>query len=194
MYGWIPLHLRRLFVVEMETVNIQSIESLMASVSEILMTPVLLAIFVLFIYAFFALGHFISQYLARKQGRNEYQQQLKQKTAKTVAGFTIHNYFVGNQSASEDELEVYALKKLEKLRIVTRIAPMLGLIATMIPMGPALKALSEGNIQGISENLIVAFAAVIWGLVISTLTFWPASVKKRWFADELINIRKLRGE
>ena len=186
--------MRRSIDVEMETVNIQSIESLMASVSEILMAPVLLAIFVLFIYAFFALGHFISQYLARKQGRSDYQQQLKQESANKVAGYTIHNYFVQNPKASEDELEVFALKKLEKLRIVTRIAPMLGLIATMIPMGPALKALSDGNIQGISENLIVAFAAVIWGLVISTLTFWPASVKKRWFADELINIRKYKGE
>ena len=89
---------------------------------------------------------------------------------------------------------MFALKQLEVLRVVTRIAPMLGLIATMIPMGPALKALADGNIQGISENLIIAFAAVIWGLVISTLTFWPASVKKRWCAQELINIRKLRGQ
>ncbi|WP_246029066.1 MotA/TolQ/ExbB proton channel family protein [Parashewanella tropica] len=158
------------------------------------MAPVLIAIFVLFIYAFYALGHFISQYLTRKQGMTDYLSQLRNKEGKKVKGYTIHNYYIQNPTASEDELEVVALKKLETLRIVTRIAPMLGLIATMIPMGPALKALSDGNIQGISENLIVAFAAVIWGLVISTLTFWPASVKKRWFADELINIRKLKGD
>lgn len=174
--------------------NIQSIETLMANVSEILMTPVLIAILLLFIYAFFALGHFASQYIARKQGRSDYQQQIKQKAGKWTRGYPIHNFYVMQPNASEDELEVVALKRLEKLRIVTRIAPMLGLIATMIPMGPALRALSQGNIQGISENLIVAFAAVIWGLVISTLTFWPASVKKRWFADELINIRKLKGK
>jgi biopolymer transport protein ExbB/TolQ len=122
-----------------------------------------------------------------------YLKQIQNKQASWLKGFPIHNYFVANPSASEDELEVYALRKLEVLRVVTRVSPMLGLVATMIPMGPALKALADGNIQGISENLIIAFAAVIWGLVIATLTFWPASVKKRWYADELINIRKIRG-
>jgi len=65
---------------------------------------------------------------------------------------------------------------------------MLGLIATMIPMGPALKSLSDGNIQGISENLVVAFSAVIFGLVISSITFWIASYKKRWLAIELVDV------
>lgn len=175
-------------------VNIQLIEQLMANVSEILMAPVIIVIALLFVYAFFAAGRFVSEYLIRRSNKLAYQRSVDSKQATGFKGFAIHNYFVANQTASEDELEVFALKQLETLRIVTRVAPMLGLIATMIPMGPALKALADGNIQGISENLIIAFAAVIWGLVISTLTFWPASVKKRWCAQELINIRKLKGE
>ncbi|PAJ74069.1 hypothetical protein CJF42_12620 [Pseudoalteromonas sp. NBT06-2] len=174
--------------------NIQIIETLMANVSEILMAPVLVAILILFIYAIYTLGRFLSQYLIRKKNYINYFKNIENKKNKLFTGFPIHNYFVKNPTASEDEIEVYALKKLETLRIVTRIAPMLGLIATMIPMGPALKSLADGNIQGISENLIIAFAAVIWGLVISTITFWPASVKKRWFAQEIINIRKIKGE
>ncbi len=174
--------------------NIQIIESMMANVSELLMMPVLITILVLFIYSIYALGRFISHYLIRKKNHLPYFKLIESKQSQWMAGFPIHNYFIKNPTASNDELEVFAVKKLETLRLVTRIAPMLGLIATMIPMGPALKALGDGNIQGISENLIVAFAAVIWGLVISTLTFWPASIKKRWFASELINIRKLKGE
>jgi NitT/TauT family transport system permease protein len=42
---------------------------------------------------------------------------------------------------------------------------MLGLIATMIPMGPALKGLSDGNLGQVSDNLAVAFAAVILSLI-----------------------------
>ncbi|NMP30077.1 hypothetical protein HII17_00760 [Thalassotalea sp. M1531] len=174
--------------------NIQTIESLMANVSELLMTPVILTIVVLLIYALYALGRFISQWLVRKKNAIGYLRQVEKKHGEWLAGYPIHNYFIKNPNASEDELEVFALKQLENLRIVTRISPMLGLIATMIPMGPALQALADGNIQGISENLIIAFAAVIWGLVIASLTFWPASVKKRWCANELINIRKIRGE
>jgi len=64
----------------------------------------------------------------------------------------------------------------------------------MVPMGPALKGLADGNIQGISENLIVAFSAVIFGLVIASITFWIASVKKRWLAEELVALTPLLEE
>jgi len=168
------------------------IENLMADVSELFIAPVILAILIMFIYALFALGRFASQTIIRRQNAIGYFKQTKQDEIQQIPGYEIHNYYVENQAASEDELEVVALKNLETLRIVTRLSPMLGLIATMIPMGPALKSLADGNIQGISENLIIAFAAVIWGLVVSTLTFWPATVKKRWYADELINIRKIK--
>ncbi|WP_444885322.1 MotA/TolQ/ExbB proton channel family protein [Microbulbifer sp. PSTR4-B] len=172
--------------------NISIIENLMADVADLFMAPVLLAILVLFIYALYATGRFISLWLLRRRNAGTYSLALKQGRKEELPGFQVHNYYVRHPLACDDELEVFALKKLEMLRMATRIAPMLGLIATMIPMGPALRALADGNIQGISENLIIAFAAVIWGLAISTLTFWPASVKKRWFAAELINIRKLK--
>ncbi|AMX02389.1 MotA/TolQ/ExbB proton channel family protein [Microbulbifer thermotolerans] len=172
--------------------NIQAIENLMASVADLFMAPVLLAILGLFVYSLYACGRFISLWMLRRKNAVAYERALQRGEAQWLPGYQVHNYYVRNPQASEDELEVFALKRLELLRLATRIAPMLGLIATMVPMGPALRALADGNIQGISENLIIAFAAVIWGLAISTLTFWPASVKKRWFASELINIRKLK--
>lgn len=176
--------------------DIQFLEMTMAQASKLLMAPVIVLICGLVVYAIYALGRFSSQWIVRRKNKLDYVKQIRNELVPIHAlpGFPIHNYFINNPKAGDDELEVVALKQLENLRIVTRIAPMLGLIATMIPMGPALQALADGNIQGISENLIIAFAAVIWGLVISSLTFWPASVKKRWCANELINIRKIKGE
>lgn len=171
---------------------VANIEQLMADVSELFMAPVIIAILIMFIYGLFAAGRFVSQSLIRRKGAINYLRDVQQAKLQPIPGYQIHNYFVQNPQASEDELQVFALKKLETLRIVTRLSPMLGLVATMVPMGPALKALADGNIQGISENLIIAFAAVIWGLVVSILTFWPASVKKRWYADEMINVRKIK--
>ena len=51
--------------------------------------------------------------------------------------------------------------------------------------------MGDGNVQGISENLVVAFSAVIFGMVIASVTFWLASVKKRWLAVELVDISRL---
>lgn len=174
--------------------NIATFEQTMYELSDLLLTPVLLAILLVVIYAVFAIGKFSGWYYQRKSNAVRYAQCSNGLPKTAVKGYPVHNYLVANPKASFEELEVYALKLLENLRLVTRLVPMLGLIATMIPMGPALKSLADGNVQGISENLVVAFAAVIWGLVAASLTFWPATVQKRWLAVELTNITKNRKQ
>lgn len=94
---------------------------------------------------------------------------------------------------TKNEIEVFALKKMETVRIVTRITPMLGLIATLASMGPALVALQENNSYEMGELMGTAFLAVTISLVAASLTFWMASVKKRWFAEELVRVEKQLG-
>lgn len=172
-------------------INIAQIESLMYQVSNLFLMPVLLIIAVLFLYAFFMLGVFSAQYFQRQRNAKEYQQAVKTLAIdkvflmQPIKGYHLLNNFRSDLSQTQQNLEVFALKLLEKQRIVTRLAPMLGLVATMIPMGPALKALADGNVQGISENLIIAFAAVIFGLTTASITFWTVSIKKRWLVEEL---------
>ena len=172
------------------------IEDLMYQLSSYFLPPVLIAIIILFIYSLFAFGDFTTQLLQRKKNQKYYKNQIdylfikknKLTNALPIKGFDVFNHATTLTHYNEDILSVFALKKLELVRIVTRIAPMLGLVATMIPMGPALKSLSDGNIQGISENLVVAFSAVIFGLIISSMTYWIAAVKKRWLADEIVDL------
>ncbi len=176
--------------------NIAQIELLMYQVSGLLLPPVLIVITLLFFYAFFILGCFAAQYLQRLRNVYDYQRAIHSLNDTELAlrpcpvkGYRLFSHYQDNNSKTTTDLEVFALKELEKQRIVTRIAPMLGLVATMIPMGPALKALADGNIQGISENLAIAFAAVIFGLMTASITFWTASVKKRWFVCELNDLK-----
>ena len=56
----------------------------------------------------------------------------------------------------------------------------------MIPMGPALKSISNGDISAVADSLAVAFSAVILALIASSLTYWIVSVRKRWLAEELV--------
>jgi biopolymer transport protein ExbB/TolQ len=180
--------------------NIYAIEELMYRVSDVFLAPVLISLLVLFAYALFALGSFFAKTWQRKHNASAYNR--AQKELSSVGGYELFNFYsrtVKGSNKSEtsinnisfDDLEVFALKKLEIVRLVTRISPMLGLIATMIPMGPALKSLADGNIQGISDNLVIAFSSVIFGLVIATITFWVATVEKRWLAVELLDCQKL---
>jgi len=174
---------------------ISYIEQTMYQLSDFFMAPVLLLICALFIYALFASGKFIAQTLQRRANKAQFKQllltTLGENQQLTLAGYILAQLANNQPNVSKDQLDVAALCDLEGVRNVSRLAPMLGLIATMVPMGPALKSLADGNIQGISDNLIVAFSSVIFGLVIASITFWIASVKKRWLAEELVALTPL---
>lgn len=88
--------------------------------------------------------------------------------------------------ACDRPLEAEAVTRLEFIRIVTRVAPKLGLVATMIPMGPALKALGEGQLSDVAHSLMVAFSAVILALIASSITYAIAHVRRRWYASDLM--------
>lgn len=174
---------------------IAQIEQTMYQLSDFFMAPVLCLITLLFIYSLFASGQFFSQTIQRRRHYHALIQLLNGKLGSNrtliLNGYPMASLANEIPNISQDQLDVAALKELEGVRNVSRLAPMLGLIATMIPMGPALKSLADGNIQGISENLIVAFSAVIFGLIIASITFWIASVKKRWMAEELVALMPL---
>jgi len=182
---------------------IRNLEELMYQMSDFFMAPVLILLAVLFAYSLVALGSFACQAWQRRSNRQSYRQQtgsanqvssVQNNNAQALEGYPLVSLISENPDISRDELDVAAFEELEGVRTVSRLAPMLGLIATMVPMGPALKSLADGNIQGISENLIVAFSAVIFGLVIASITFWIASVKKRWLAGELVAVMPLLKE
>ncbi|HMZ85341.1 MAG TPA: MotA/TolQ/ExbB proton channel family protein [Giesbergeria sp.] len=97
----------------------------------------------------------------------------------------LHRYWQCHAHLGSDGLELYVLKQLELQRIVSRVAPLLGLVATMIPMGPALVAVAAGNTQGMAQNLVVAFAAVIVALLAAAITFVVQTLRKRWLMEEL---------
>jgi len=175
--------------------NLAWLEQLMYQLSGWFMVPILIAIAVLFLYCIYAVGSFSAQSWQRSKNFTNYQNVLKNKDipVSQLAGYSLLIQAKIQPQLTMEQLDVMALKQLELLRITTRVAPMLGLIGTMIPMAPALKSLSDGNVQGISENLIIAFSVVIFGMVIASISFWLATVHKRWLATELVDIAQLRS-
>lgn len=157
-----------------------SLETLMYQLGQAFLVPVLAAVAILFLYAFYALGAFAVQAWQRRGG------------PRPGAGFTLLAYARAHPEHTQDDLDVAAHKLLEPARIATRVAPMLGLVATMIPMGPALKSLADGNLASVSHNLTVAFSAVILALIAASLSFWIVSVRRRWLAEEMawLNARR----
>ncbi len=154
----------------------QTLEALMYQIGQVFLIPTLLAITLLFLYAFYALGAFVVQWWQRRRAAISFQ---------ATRGYPLVAWARERPFVTADDLDVAAHKLLELPRVATRVAPMLGLVATMIPMGPALKGLSDGNLAQVSDNLTVAFSAVILALIAAALTYWIVSVRRRWLAEEL---------
>jgi len=149
------------------------LETVLYEISHLFLIPVLILILLSLVYAFFALGSFCIEGSLRRYGR--YQSPLLQSRV------------------ALDDLELQVMKRLELLRVVSRSTPMLGLIATMIPMGPALLALTQSDAKTIGENLVVAFSAVILSLLSASITFFILTIKRRWLLEDLRTIEKQQG-
>ena len=82
-------------------------------------------------------------------------------------------------------------KKLERSRFVARAGPMFGLMGTLIPMGPALLALSEGKIDVLANNLIIAFGTTVVGLMAGVIGLMVLMVRTRWYKHDISDIEYL---
>jgi biopolymer transport protein ExbB/TolQ len=79
-------------------------------------------------------------------------------------------------------------RAVERASLLSKLGPMLGLMGTLIPLGPALRSLSGGSVAALSENLVVAFATAVVGLAVAGPCFWMASVLRRWYERDLADM------
>lgn len=69
--------------------------------------------------------------------------------------------------------------------LLSRIAPMLGLLGTLISLGPGIMALGYGDTETLSESLSNAFDTTSMGLIVACLSLFISAVHKRWHKDYL---------
>jgi len=86
------------------------------------------------------------------------------------------------------KLEIMVLKRLERTRVMVRLGPMFGLMGTLIPMGPALIALTKGDVNTLASNLIIAFGTTVVGLLIGGVSYLISMVRTRWYKDDMNDI------
>lgn len=79
-------------------------------------------------------------------------------------------------------------KECDGLKIIMRMGPMLGLMGTIIPMGPALTGLATGDIGMMAQNMQIAFATTVIGLFCGVVGFILQTIQKRWYAEDLVGL------
>lgn len=86
------------------------------------------------------------------------------------------------------ETELSLLKSLDRIRMLIRIGPGLGLIGTLIPMGTGLAALGQGDMTRLSADLVIAFTTTVVGMALGMSAYFFYTVKRRWIEEDIRHI------
>lgn len=89
--------------------------------------------------------------------------------------------------------ELFYEKRVARTEVVARLGPMLGLMATLIPLGPGLVALSQGDTRKLAESLLTAFDATVLGLASAALAYFISRVRRQWYEDALSFLETIVG-
>lgn len=194
------------------------INSTLYVVAQSLLMPVLIILLAVLVYVVIESGGLISEYSMRRKtefveiegfindisnpGTPEHIKDVVKVSDLPPSHKEIFNKLADSTSLGDksrelmarkfiEEEEAKAVKKTEKTDIIAKIGPALGLMGTLIPMGPGLAALGAGDITTLSQNLIVAFDAAILGLASASIAFTISRVRKRWYEDQISDLEVL---
>lgn len=180
------------------------ISNILYWISTGLLVPVIVLLNFFFIRALILIGGFMGQYLQTKRTTDILYKDIEKLSPQTLEQFEMKlasqqpsavkafaEKIIANRADSGkldlmlSEYEIEADKNLSTSKVLTKMGPILGLMGTLIPMGPALVGLSTGDIASMAYNMQVAFATTVVGLVVSAIGFLTQQVKQRWAVKNL---------
>ncbi len=180
---------------------VTSLTEIMSVISGALLVPVLCAVLLCFACMLLALGTFLRDCTERRRQRrilkaiattcddpdvdsSDLWKQLQSAkhplTTFVVRGLPSLPPVADVVRKRLTDLENDIAGQISRLSFLTRVGPMLGLLGTLIPLGPALGGLGSGNVQQLSGGLVVAFAATVVGLVSACSSYGIGLVRRSW--------------
>lgn len=181
------------------------ISNILYWISTGLLVPVIVLLIYFFIRAIILIGGFYGQYMTQRKTVSLLDNEIKdfnpQETTKLLETLPDKSGVPVIKSLKEilttkdnearldmlvSEYELTADKNVATSKILTKMGPILGLMGTLIPMGPALVGLATGDIASMAYNMQVAFATTVVGLVVSAIGFITQQAKERWASHNLM--------
>lgn len=118
--------------------------------------------------------------------------QLKKTTEKFLdltASVMIGQRIIAQKILGNEEFRVARI--CEKTELIAKMGPLLGLMGTLIPLGPGLVGLGKGDFNMLAQYLIVSFDATIIGIFAGGLAFTISKVRRRWYERHLNDLEAI---
>lgn len=75
--------------------------------------------------------------------------------------------------------------------LAAKLGPMFGLLGTLIPLGPGIIALGQGDTYTLSVSLMTAFDTTIAGLCAAAVCMVVSGIRKQWYGAYLADLETL---
>lgn len=196
----------------------ETLTSILHIISESLLTPVVVLLVVFVVLVILFLGGFINEAISRKSIKKDELEGIIRNISSANSPETIKNtvedssllpnqkkilikiadnYDIGPEARKalatkliEDE-ESKLIKNTSKTDILIRLGPILGLLGTLIPLGPGLSALGSGDIATLAESLTIAFDTTVVGLSVGAVAYLISKFKKQWYESDLMTVETI---
>ena len=187
-------------------------------IAQSLQIPVIIFLVVFAFFAILTLGSLVSEYTSRKKVTPDALEKLIYSISKATSSDELMNIIknaklyenqkvilvkvLRAESLTADTRETLArkliefeetklAKTIERTDIVTRIGPTLGLMGTLITMGPGLPALGAGDVNPLANAIIVAFDTTVVGIGAGAVGYFVSKIRRRWYEEDLSNLDAL---
>lgn len=175
-------------------------------ICNLMLVPVIAALLVLLALTLIATGGFLRECLSRRRTRREMElcltaakaesPELRRHLESATSGLLGilredldgRTEDVHNISHAVAQIENRIAAQTARLSLLTRLGPMLGLMGTLIPLGPALTGLSTGDLNSLAQNLIAAFATTVVGIMVGAVSYSISLIRKSWYLRDLTDI------
>lgn len=194
------------------------LNSVLNLISQSLTIPVIIILLIIVIISVILLGGLISEYLLRRKENNEDTVEIIYKLTNnnsinelkdTISNLTIKKEvkdllieITNTENLNKPTREALARKlveaeeekidsRLAKSDTVTKIGPTLGLMGTLIPLGPGLASLGTGNIDLLAQALTIAFNTTIIGIGSGALCYVISKIRRGWYDKDISDLDAL---
>ena len=179
-------------------------QTILYTISTALLYPVVILLISLSVWLIIYTGGFIAEFVQRKkfcstenladaleriQAKHDLPPEIKHnlpihitKYSEKLKKIVTENDLFVNEKIENllQQNEHYLKKDLNKVQLIVRVGPSLGLMGTLIPMGTGLAGLTQGDMTQLSSSLILAFTTTVVGIGLGVTSYFFSVIKQEW--------------
>lgn len=193
-----------------EVTNNSMINDVMRQIVTMLDVPVKVVLIVLLIISLIMVGGLIAEYFQRKylkvkavsvidaikKGDNDPATVIKNSSLlinqkRLLLELTVHknltplmkeNFAVSLLDNYNQNLD-FVIRKSD---LIIKLGPTFGLLGTLIPLGPGIIALANGDTMTLSTSLLAAFDTTVIGLISASICTVISLIRRRWYSKDRV--------